>query len=324
MQSAASDGAGSTGLGHRAGRRHSSGDMDRRQHGTGFVSQLSGHERSAVNGCGAPRVDRCDHRGHRCVHADRPTCSRRSPAAARSSGPCAARGSLGEGSSGAPRSLAELCSYVRQAVVREARRSQSNRARTVAAAVLAAVNVCQCGAPPAVPLRELILDQQEFSTSTTLDVDRVIVRNAANVRVRSGASFFLRTKQLVIEGPSSINGDGEDNATAPRIWDSRDSTSSFDCELMHNNWAAATTSGVPVGGPGGDGANIEIRYQTLAPESRPLSELTVTANGGRGAITEVQLCGCWTRNRDSMHLRHRRESDRGPSGSPGVIRVLAE
>ena len=166
-----------------------------------------------------------------------------------------------------------------------------------------------CGDPdapdaPSKP-RELVWTNQEYDGDVIVDVDRLVVRAGASVRV-IGGYLQVRTDVLVIEGPSFVDARGRPGASPdPPAWMSSGGTANL-CLVAHRDWSLACTDRLVEQGSAGErGSTVVLRARRVTGD---LVDLTVAVSGGPGGQATELRCGC----RD-----HTRESCRGLDGPQG-------
>lgn len=190
---------------------------------------------------------------------------------------------------------------------------------SVCGLTLGATLSVSCASPPVV-VRELRLDTQRFEHDAFFEVDRLVLAAGAHVRLERGALLMIRTNELVLEGEALIDGDGTPG-TSPEAWVSR--LPGFDCEAAHRDWEIARENQPSnVGGPGGAGGHVELRYRRLVEAGGSLAGLRISTNAGLGGQGRAHRCGCYAI--DVAHRPHVKYGPRGPDGAAGSTRLIDE
>lgn len=166
-----------------------------------------------------------------------------------------------------------------------------------------------CGDAPVTPtpsptLRELVWTTQHYGGDTVIEVDRLVVRAEATVRVLG--YLQVRTDELVVEGPALVDGRGPRGPDPnPAAWTSSRGDANL-CLIAHRDWTQSCSDlSDDVGAAGGNGAIVVLRAHRVTGELR---DLTVDVSGGPGGPAIENRCGC---------VNHTTERCSGPDGTAG-------
>jgi hypothetical protein len=130
----------------------------------------------------------------------------------------------------------------------------------------------------------LTLSSQVFDKDTSLQLDRLVIADRAQIRVLHGVSLEIRTKELVIQGAGKFDGSGDTGAVGRAASTSPPPPIKFKTldqnELLNQCFSTpGGGQGGGEGGQGGRGARIEIQADSLTGDP---SKLTVDVSGGPG------------------------------------------
>ncbi len=176
-----------------------------------------------------------------------------------------------------------------------------------------------CGDAPLTPApsnapRELIWTNQRYGGDTILDVDRLVVRAGAMVRVIG--YLRLRADELVIEGPAVVDGRGERGVDPlSPVWTSSGGGANL-CLIAHRDWSLACEGARDQPGTvGGPGSIVVLRARRVNGDLR---DLTVDVSGGLGGPAIELRCGCVN------HATERCSGPDGPAGPDGTWTFVQE
>ncbi len=146
------------------------------------------------------------------------------------------------------------------------------------------------------------------------DLDRLVLRAGARITAR-GVYLRVRTTELVIEGPVTIDARGEPGPPLDTpLWTSSGGALD-DCDIAHRDWqdAAAGVMRLPDntqkrGNRGGDGGSVTFIAQRVVGQP---GDLRVDVRGGEGSPGRIFACGC------REHTGERVQAAAGPTGASG-------
>ncbi len=188
--------------------------------------------------------------------------------------------------------------------------------RWVLVTALAALGCGDAPVTPATPpaVRELVWTDQVYSGDTVIEVDRLVVRAGATVRVLG--YLQARTDELVIEGPALVDGRGTrgPDPVLP-MWRSNGGGANL-CLIAHRDWALACADvSDQAGAPGSRGSIVVLRARRVTGDLR---DLTVDVSGGPGGPATENFCGCVN------HTTERCSGPDGPAGTDGTWTFVQE
>ncbi|MEZ4405650.1 MAG: hypothetical protein R3A52_04005 [Polyangiales bacterium] len=163
-------------------------------------------------------------------------------------------------------------------------------------------------------MRELVWTNQRYSGDAVLEVDRLVVRAGASVRVLG--YLQVRADELVIEGPAVVDGRGARGA-APvlPVWTSNGGDANL-CLIAHRDWSLACEDARDQAGSlGNPGSIVVMRARRVVGELRDLS---VDVAGGPGGPASELRCGC------VHHTTERCSGPDGPAGPDGTWTFVQE
>jgi len=178
---------------------------------------------------------------------------------------------------------------------------------------LLALALLSCASPDPSGGRVVTWGDRVVTHEESWDLDRLVLRAGARITAR-GAYLRVRTTELVIEGPVTIDARGVSGTplTEPR-WTSSGGALD-DCDIAHRDWrtAADGIERVPDdthqrGNRGGDAGSVTVIAQRVIGQP---GDLQVDVRGGEGSPGRVFVCGC--RGHDE-----RAQAGAGPRGADG-------
>ncbi|NUO47646.1 MAG: hypothetical protein HOV80_02190 [Polyangiaceae bacterium] len=162
---------------------------------------------------------------------------------------------------------------------------------------------------------------------TVLEADTIIFDADARLRVKNGAHVTIRARLLELRGTVFIDGVGAvgklgGDGRTPRPWKSCETCTSTEAARCHERWKLAGNlssdrgGNGSDGGAGGDGAIVEIEFESLRGAPNGVSDtLRYDVRGGAGGAGGAAgkgrelTCGC--------HPSEKKRAPDGAKGKPG-------